>query len=163
MYVLTYICPSLPVEHRPSTTPCQHTLFWAALVIPDQLVPCCFSSASVSHLQLLRGRPLFLFPCGFQVRAWRVVLDAGFVRVCPIQPHFLRSICLATGSCPARSHRSSFRIFSCHWIAICYCWPSGKVSASRVADLGLIPAFLLDLSPAGVFFFFIGLMIQPTK
>ena len=91
----TYLCPSLPVEHRPSTTPRHRTLFWAALVIPDQLVPCCFSSASVSHLQLLRGRPLFLFPCGFQVRAWRVVLDAGFLRVCPIQPHFLRSICLA--------------------------------------------------------------------
>ena len=114
--LLTYLCPSLPVEHRPSTTPRHRTLFWAALVIPDQLVPCCFSSASVSRLQLLRGRPLFLFPCGFQVRAWRVVLDAGFLRVCPIQPHFLRSICLATASCPARSHRSSFRIFSCHWI-----------------------------------------------
>ena len=103
------------MEHRPSTTPRHHTLFWAALVIPDQLVPCCFSSASVSRLQLLRGWPLFLFPCGFQVRAWRVVLDAGFLRVCPIQPHFLRSTCMATGSCPARSHSSSFRIFSCHW------------------------------------------------
>ena len=112
----TYLCPSLPVEHRPSTIPRHRTLFWAALVILDQLVPCCFSSASVSRLQLLGGRPLFLFPCGFQVRAWRVVLDAGFLRVCPIHPHSLRSICLATGSCPARSHRSSFRIFSCHWI-----------------------------------------------
>nr|KAG5697732.1 hypothetical protein BaRGS_006254 [Batillaria attramentaria] len=30
-------------------------------------------------------------------RAWRVVLDAGFLRVCPLQPHFLRRICLATG------------------------------------------------------------------
>ena len=114
--VLTYLCPSLPVEHRSSKTPRYRTLFWAALVIPDQLVPCCFSSASVSLLLLLRGRPLFLFPCGFQVRAWRVVLDAGFLKVCPIQPHFLRSICLATGSCPARSYISSFRIFSCHWI-----------------------------------------------
>ena len=44
---------------------------------------------------------------------WCWMLDAGFLRVCPIQPHFLRSICLATGSCPARSHRSSFRLFSC--------------------------------------------------
>ena len=87
--VVTYLWPSLPVEHRPSTTPRHHTLFWAALVIPDQLVPCCFSSASVSRIQLLRGRPVFVFPCGFQVRAWRVVLDAGFLRVCPIQPHFL--------------------------------------------------------------------------
>ena len=114
--LLTYLCPLLPVEHRPSTTPHHCTLFWAALVIQDQLVPCCFISASVSRLQLLRGRPLFLFPCGFQVRAWRVVLDAGFLRVCPIQPHFLCSICLATGSCPTHSYRSSFRIFSCHWI-----------------------------------------------
>ena len=114
---ITYLLmPSLPVEHRPLTTLRHRTLFWAALVSPDQLVPCCFSSASVSRLQLLRGRPLILFPCGFQVRAWRVVLDAGFLRVCPIQPHFLHCICLATGSCPARSHRSSFRIFSCHWI-----------------------------------------------
>nr|KAG5690959.1 hypothetical protein BaRGS_027278 [Batillaria attramentaria] len=31
-------------------------------------------------------------------RAWRVVLDAGFLKVCPIQPHFLRRICLATDS-----------------------------------------------------------------
>ena len=96
---LTYLRPSLPVEHRPSTTPRHRTLFWAALAIPDQLVTCCFSSTSVYCLQLLRGRPLFLFPCGLQVRAWCVVLDAGFLRVCPIQPHFLRSICLATGSC----------------------------------------------------------------
>nr|KAG5687882.1 hypothetical protein BaRGS_008552 [Batillaria attramentaria] len=29
------------------------------------------------------------------VWVWRVVLDAGFLRVCPIQPHFLRRICLA--------------------------------------------------------------------
>ena len=90
------------------------TLFWAALAIPVQLVPCCFSSASVSRLQLLLGQPLFLFPCGFQVRAWHVVLDAGFLSMCPIQPHFLHNICLATGSCPAGSHRSSFQTFSCH-------------------------------------------------
>ena len=31
------------MEHRLSTTPHHRTLFWAALVIPDQLVPCCFS------------------------------------------------------------------------------------------------------------------------
>ena len=47
MILLTYSCPSLPVEHRPSTTPRHRTLFCAALAIPLQLVPCCFSSASV--------------------------------------------------------------------------------------------------------------------
>ena len=101
---LTYLGPSLPMEHRPSMTLRQRTLFWAVLAAPVQLVPSCFSSASVSRLQLLRGRPLFLFPCGFQVRAWRVMLDADFRRVCPIQPHFLFRICMATGSCPARSN-----------------------------------------------------------
>ena len=69
------------MEHRPSTTPRHRTLFWANLAAPVQFVPCCLSSASVSRLQLLRGRPLFLFPCGFQVRAWRVMLDACFLRV----------------------------------------------------------------------------------
>ena len=109
---ITYLCPSLPVEHRPSMIPRHRTLFWAALVIPDLLVPCCSSSASVSRLQLLRGRPLFLFPCGFQVRAWGVVLDAGFLRVYPIQPHFLRSICLATGSCPAQKGSQPYSFLS---------------------------------------------------
>ena len=72
-YLLTYLCPSLPVEQRPSTTPSHRTLFWTALAVPVQLVPCCFSSASVSRLEMLRGRPLFLSACGFQIRAWRVV------------------------------------------------------------------------------------------
>ena len=68
IYQRSYLCPSIPVEHRPSTTPRHCSLFWAALVISDQMVPCCFSCASVSRLQLLQGRPLFLFPCRFQVR-----------------------------------------------------------------------------------------------
>ena len=102
-YLLNYAHRSRWSIGHLRTTPRQRTLFWAALVNPDQLVPCCFSSASVSRLQLLRDRLLSLVPCEFQVRAWRVVLDAGFQRVCPVQPHFLRSICLATGSCPARS------------------------------------------------------------
>ena len=100
------------IGHRRPLAIC--TLFWANLAAPVQFVLCCLSSASVSHLQLLRGRPLFLFPCEFQVRAWRVMVDAGFLRVCPIQSHFLFRICFATGSCPARSHSSSFGIISGH-------------------------------------------------
>ena len=94
--LLTYAHRSLWSIGHQRSPPC--TLFLAAQVILDQLVPCCFNSASVSRLQLLQDRPLFFFPCGFQVRAWRVVLDAGFLGVCPIQPHYLSSICLATGS-----------------------------------------------------------------
>ena len=110
------LAPSLPKEHRLLMTLRQHTLFWAVLAVAVQLEPCCFSSASVSCLQLSQGRPLFLFlfPCWFQFRAWRVMLDAGFRRVCVNQPHFLFRICLDTGSCPTRSHRSSFGILSDH-------------------------------------------------
>ena len=92
-YLLTPIAPGgAQAINDPSPS---HSLLGCS----DQLVTCCFSSTSVYCLQLLRGRPLFLFPCGLQVRAWCVVLDAGFLRVCPIEPHFLRSICLAIGSC----------------------------------------------------------------
>nr|KAG5697586.1 hypothetical protein BaRGS_019807 [Batillaria attramentaria] len=59
-----------------------------------------------------KANMVFLKNSNAMGRAWLVVLDAGFLRVCPIQPHFLRRICLATGSCPARSHSCSFRIFS---------------------------------------------------
>ena len=126
------------MEHRPSTTPHHRTLFWAVLAIPDQLVPCCFSSASVFCLQLLQGRPLFLFPCRFQVKAWRVVLDAGFLRVCQIQPHFLCNICLATGSCSTRSHRSSFRIFFNNTKT---CWNHQSIVQSQSSELQLIDFF----------------------
>nr|KAG5685502.1 hypothetical protein BaRGS_018905 [Batillaria attramentaria] len=40
-----------------------------------------------------------------QFRAWRVVLDAGFLRVCPIQPHFLRRICLTTATNPSHDRK----------------------------------------------------------
>ena len=73
-------------------------------------------SVSVLHLQLLRGRSLFLFPCGFHLRAWRVVLFGGFLKVWPIQDHFLIRICLETGSCPASSHNTSFLSLSDHLI-----------------------------------------------
>ena len=107
--VITYLCPSLPVEHRPSMTPCHRTLFWAVLAIPDQLFTCCFCSASVSGLQLLRSR--HLFPCGLQVRAWSVELDSwgcvwssltsSAVSVWPLVPVPLAPIELHFGSSPA--------------------------------------------------------------
>ena len=90
LYLLNYLCPSLPVKHRLYMTPCHHALFWAALAIPDQLVPCCFSSASVSRIQLLWGQPLFLFPCGFRVRVWCIVLDAeGVSNPAPLPQQYL--------------------------------------------------------------------------
>ena len=111
--LLTYL-GLLQLEHRPSTIPLQHTRFWAASHAPFQLSFWALSSASVSRLQLLQGRPLLRFPWGFQLRACRVMLAGGFLSVWPIQPHFLWRICLASGSCPARSHKSVLLILSGH-------------------------------------------------
>ena len=102
------------MEHRPSTIPLQRTRFWAASHAPFQLSFWALSSASVSRLQLLQGRPLLRFPWGFQLRACLVMLAGGFLSVWPIQPHFLWRICLASGSCPARSHKSVLLILSGH-------------------------------------------------
>ena len=106
------------MEHRPSTIPLQHTRFWAASHAPFQLSFWALSSASVSRLQLLQGRPLLRFPWGFQLRACRVMLAGGFLSVWPIQPHFLWRICLTSGSCPARSHKSVLLILSGHRIIL---------------------------------------------
>ena len=111
--LLTYL-GLLQMEHRPSTIPLQHTRFWAASHAPFQLSFWALSSASVSRLQLPQGRPLLRFPWGFQLRAGRVMLAGGFLSVWPIQPHFLWRICLASGSCLARSHKSVLLILSGH-------------------------------------------------
>ena len=86
---LLYLGMSFLEEHRPSTTVLHLTRCCAALVASCQDMLFSLSSESVSRLHEFLGRPLFLFPCGFQRRAWRVVLDGGFLSVCPIQRHFL--------------------------------------------------------------------------
>nr|KAG5707595.1 hypothetical protein BaRGS_030977 [Batillaria attramentaria] len=82
-------------------------------------------------------------PAARKNRAWRVVLDAGFLRVCPIQPHFLRRICLATGSCPARSHSSSFRIFSGHRMLKMRLRQPGQCSLVPARGTGVEPQMLV--------------------
>ena len=113
-YLLTYLGP-LHEEQRPSTTSRHLTRSWAAFITIVQQVSCCAISVSVLCLQLLRGRPLFLFPCGFHLRAWRVVLSGGFLKVLPIQDAF-PLVCLETDSCPALSHSTSFLSLSDHLI-----------------------------------------------
>lgn len=101
--------------HRPLTTLRHCTLFCAVLAILVHLVPWRITSVSSSGLQLLLGRPLFLFPCWFQVRVWRVMLNAHFLRY--VQSVFTTPyhiMCLATGSCPVLANRFSFHIFSSH-------------------------------------------------
>ncbi len=115
-YLLTYLGPSLPVEHRPSMTLLHRTWFWAVISASTQLIPCLLSSVSVSRLQLVLDRPLFRCPWGFQVRAWHVVRVAGFLKVWPIHPHFRLRICFSTGSCLPVCYSSSFLILFGHLI-----------------------------------------------
>ena len=63
------------------------------------LLGCSGHSRPVGHLLFQLYFSVLPPTVARPVRAWCVALDAGFLRVCPIQPHFLRNICLATGSC----------------------------------------------------------------
>ncbi len=101
------------MEHEQLTTLFHHTRFWATLSIPLQLALCVLISVSVPPLPAARPAPS-LFLCRFEVRAWHVMLDTGFLRLCPIQPHFCCRICLVSGSCPAHCCRSSLLILSGH-------------------------------------------------
>ena len=70
-YLLTYLYPSLPVEHRPSTTPCHRTLFWSALAIPSSwslivsaLLQCLASNSCEAGLSLPLRDPSQGLACG---------------------------------------------------------------------------------------------------
>ena len=82
-------------EQKPSTI-LRSTQFWAVFFSSFQQCPILNICASVSLSRVFLGLPFFLFPCGFQVRACLVMLLAGFLRMWPIQPHFLLQICSAT-------------------------------------------------------------------
>ena len=83
--------------HRPPTI-CLHTTRSCAVFSSSfQFFPVLLTSASKSLLQLLHGLLFFLFLGGFQVRACRVMLLGGFVKVCPNHLQRLCSISLSTG------------------------------------------------------------------
>lgn len=74
-------------------------------------------SASRSLRSMFFGRPLFLLPCGFQVRACGVMLGlGGFRRVCPIHHHLLLLISSSAGSWLVLFHRFLLLMVSNQWI-----------------------------------------------
>ena len=83
-----------------------------------QVYPIFFTSASMSRRQVLLGRPLFLFPWGFHVRACLVMLDGGFLSVRQIQRHFLRFISISTGSWLVLVHKVLLLTLSDHFTFI---------------------------------------------
>ena len=73
-------------------------------------------SASKCLLQVFFGRPLFLFPFGFHLKAYLVTLLVGFLKVCPIHyqcPFFISS---PIGDEPVRCPRSLLLMVLGHWI-----------------------------------------------
>ena len=83
------------------------TLLVSASSSLPQLCPLILVSASSSLLQVILGRPLFLLPWGFHMRACLTMLDVGFLRVWPIHLHLRWRISSSTGSCCVRCQRSS--------------------------------------------------------
>ena len=82
-----------------------------------QLLP---ASLITDLLQLFLGRPLFLFPWGFQSRAAFVISPFSFLNVWPIHLNFLFLISTYISSCPVTFHRSFLKIIFGHHILNIY-------------------------------------------
>ena len=89
---------------------------WLYFLSATSCIPSFFMSIWNSICQVFVGRPLFLFPWGFHIRACLVVFNIGLRRVCPIHRHLLCPISSLAGVCFVLVHRSSFEILSGQWI-----------------------------------------------
>jgi hypothetical protein len=112
------LSPVTPPEalYGPSTKARQASQFWAVLSSWPHVWPIAWHSASRSLRQLSLGLPLFLFPCGFQRSACRVMFEAGFRSVWPIHLHRRLPISISIGCWAVSCHSSVFLIVSGHLI-----------------------------------------------
>ena len=133
-YLLTYLGLEPLEGHRPSTTVRQRPRSWVIRSNSLQVQPVCLASASRSLLQVFFGRPLFLFPWGFQVKAWRVMFVDGFLRVCPIHRHLLN---------PSRA-----MLYRCISADTCAAFPASYMVLTF--QVAIVVVFLVDRSPAWV-------------
>ena len=85
---------------------------WANLFDCLQLYPVYLTSASWLRLHVFLGRPLFLFPSGFQVKGCRVILSTGLRRVWPIHLQCLCRISCSTGIWHVRCQNRSLLMVS---------------------------------------------------
>ena len=113
---LTYFGPLLLPEYRPPITTLQSPLSWAILSSCFHVYPVLLMSFSSSRRQVFRGLPLFLWPWGFQFRAWRPMQLGGLRSVWPSHLHLLRRMSSSTGVCCVLAHRVSLLIISGQWI-----------------------------------------------
>ena len=94
-------------ELRSLTSNFHLCLSCAVVASSPHVSPLSAISLSTHLLQVSLGRFLLLDPWGFHLRACLAMHLAGFLRVCPIQRHFLLAICCLIGACAALSHSSS--------------------------------------------------------
>lgn len=106
---LSYLSLSFREDLMPSTTFFQRIRFWAAFAASCQVMFCAINSTMPSDVSAL-----FLLLCKFQDIIWPVVLDGGFLWVCPVPVpqsdlyvHWFLSRSL---------NSSSFFILSGHWM-----------------------------------------------
>ena len=103
-------------ELRSQTSNLNFCLSCAVVASSPHVSPFCAISLSTHLLQVSLGRFLLLDPWGFHLRACLAIHLAGFLKVCPIQRHFLLAICCLIGACAALSHSSSLETKSYHLI-----------------------------------------------
>lgn len=107
-FLLTYSSCSFPMEHRLLTPVHQSLLSLAFLSSCFHVSPLC-----MMH-QVFLGRPLFLVPWGFHLRACLVLLALRFCSVWPIHPRLILLIPFSTGCWPVLCQRSLLLIVSGH-------------------------------------------------
>ena len=93
-------------EHTASLGDFQRTRLLATAFTSFHVFPILIISSWTVRRQVPRGRPLCLVPCGFHSRALLSIESEFFLKVWPIQRHFLLLICTSTGSSPALSHKT---------------------------------------------------------
>lgn len=92
--LLTYLGLSFHEDLMPPTTVFQRIPVWAAFAVSCQVMSCAFNSTSVSRLHVFLRPTLFLLPCKFPNRAWRVMLDGGFLGGVFSPTSSIRFVCL---------------------------------------------------------------------
>ena len=93
--------------HMAETVDFHRTLFSAVVAMVPQDSPTHFISPSTVLLHVCLGLPLLLLPAGFHCSDWRVMFWGSFLRVWPIQRHFLALISQSIGFWSVILHNSS--------------------------------------------------------
>ena len=100
------------MAHKAETRDFYWSLSIATFSSYFHVFPAVFISASIVHLQVSPGRPLFLLPLsGVHLNAVRVMLSRSFLIICPSHLHLLCIITVVMFRWPVLWYSSLFVIF----------------------------------------------------